>query len=261
MTVSVLVADDHAPIRREIIQTLEESGRFTVSAEARDSPTAVQAALTTQPQLCLLDIRMPGNGLAAAWEITARLPQTKVVMLTVSRNDNDLFAALRAGASGYLLKDVDINHLLDALDEVMADEPAISHELISRLVAEFRDRSARRRSVLRPPPARRPTHQPRMGSPRPAPKRPNHRRHRAHPHPLTSHRPQPHRRHPPQTSSTRQSRRHPATRVTARHPDIAAALTSSISPTARCRLLRSGWTSSMFEMIRPAPALELTRFR
>ena len=151
MTVSVLVADDHT---QSAARSSKPSKRAddSLSPPKPGTPTAVQAALTTQPQLCLLDIRMPGNGLAAAWEITARLPQTKVVMLTVSRNDNDLFAALRAGASGYLLKDVDINHLLDALDEVMADEPAISHELIPRLVAEFRDRSARRRSVLRPPP-------------------------------------------------------------------------------------------------------------
>jgi DNA-binding NarL/FixJ family response regulator len=153
MTFSVLVADDHAPMRREISETLEESGRYTVAAAAGDSPAAVQAAVETQPDLCLLDIRMPGNGLAAAWEITARLPNTKVVMLTVSRNDDDLFAALRAGASGYLLKDVDIDQLLDALDGVMADEPAISRELVARLVTEFRDRSARRRAVLQPGPA------------------------------------------------------------------------------------------------------------
>ena len=152
MSVRVLVADDHAPMRREIAETLEESGRFSLVAEAADSPSAVQAAVTAKPDLCLLDIRMPGNGLAAAWEITARLPQTRVVMLTVSRNDNDLFAALRAGASGYLLKDVDIDRLLEALDGVMVDEPAISPELVARLVAEFRDRGARRRSVLVSPP-------------------------------------------------------------------------------------------------------------
>jgi two-component system nitrate/nitrite response regulator NarL len=135
VSVRVLVADDHAPMRREIAETLEESGRFSLVAEAADSASAVQAAVTAKPDLCLLDIRMPGNGLAAAWEITARLPQTRVVMLTVSRNDNDLFAALRAGASGYLLKDVDIDRLLEALDGVMVDEPAISRELVARLVA------------------------------------------------------------------------------------------------------------------------------
>jgi DNA-binding NarL/FixJ family response regulator len=152
VTARVLLADDHAPIRADIRETLEQSGRFTVCAEAGDGAAAVREAVATQPDLCLLDIRMPGNGLAAAWEITARLPSTRVVMLTVSRNDNDLFAALRAGASGYLLKDVDVDRLLDALDDVMQEEPAISKELVSRLVSEFRDRGARRRSVVAPAP-------------------------------------------------------------------------------------------------------------
>jgi DNA-binding NarL/FixJ family response regulator len=152
MAVRVLLADDHAPMRSEIRETLEESGRFVVCAEVGDGVSAVRAAVEHAPDLCLLDIRMPGNGLAAAWEITARLPATRVVMLTVSRNDNDLFAALRAGASGYLLKDVDVDRLLEALDDVMQDEPAISKELVSRLVAEFRDRGARRRAVVAPAP-------------------------------------------------------------------------------------------------------------
>jgi DNA-binding NarL/FixJ family response regulator len=148
VTARVLLADDHAPIRADIRETLEQSGRFEVCAEAGDGAAAVREAVAKKPDLCLLDIRMPGNGLAAAWEITARLPSTRVVMLTVSRNDNDLFAALRAGASGYLLKDVDVDRLLDALDDVMQEEPAISKELVARLVSEFRDRGARRRSVV-----------------------------------------------------------------------------------------------------------------
>jgi DNA-binding NarL/FixJ family response regulator len=152
MNVRVLLADDHPPIRAEIRETLEQAGGFEICAEAGDSPAAVKAAVETRPDMCLLDIRMPGNGLAAAWEITSRLPTTKVVMLTVSRNDNDLFAALRSGATGYLLKDVDIDRLLEALGDVLSDEPSISKELVGRLVSEFRDRGARRRSVLAPPP-------------------------------------------------------------------------------------------------------------
>ncbi|HVG87582.1 MAG: response regulator [Gaiellales bacterium] len=152
MSARVLLADDHLPIRVDIRETLELSGRFEVCAEAGDGAAAVREAVATRPDLCLLDIRMPGNGLAAAWEITSRLPSARVVMLTVSRNDNDLFAALRAGASGYLLKDVDIDRLLEALDGVLLGEPAISKELVARLVSEFRDRSARRRSVLAPAP-------------------------------------------------------------------------------------------------------------
>ena len=101
-----------------------------------------------RPGLCLLDIRMPGGGIAAAWEITARLPETKVVMLTVSRDDDDLFAALRAGASGYLLKDLEPDRLADALEEVLTGDAAIPGALVARLVSEFRERGPRRRAVL-----------------------------------------------------------------------------------------------------------------
>ncbi|HSL63620.1 MAG TPA: response regulator transcription factor, partial [Gaiellaceae bacterium] len=104
MTPRVLLADDHPPTREDIRRTLESDGRFEVCAVAADAAGAVDAATRERPDLCVLDIRMPGNGIAAAWEITARLPETKVVMLTVSRDDDDLLAALRAGASGYLLK-------------------------------------------------------------------------------------------------------------------------------------------------------------
>ena len=74
-------------------------------------PGAVDAALREQPDLALLDVNMPGSGLAAAWEITARLPSTRVVMLTISRDDSHVFAALRAGAAGYLLKDTETERL------------------------------------------------------------------------------------------------------------------------------------------------------
>ena len=148
MSLRVLLADDHAPMRAEIRDSLEATGRFEVCAEAGDSPGAVDAAVRTSPDLCLLDIRMPGSGLAAAWEITARLPETRVVMLTVSQNDNDLFGALRAGAAGYLLKDSDTDLLAETLDRVVAGEPAISSRLLGRLVSEFRDRAPKRRAIV-----------------------------------------------------------------------------------------------------------------
>jgi DNA-binding NarL/FixJ family response regulator len=148
VTPRVLLADDHAPTREDIRQTLESEGRFEVCAVASDAAEAVDAAAKQRPDLCLLDIHMPGGGIAAAWEITARLPETKVVMLTVSRDDDDLFAALRAGASGYLLKDTDPKRLAPALADVLAGEAAIPRALVARLVGEFRDRGPRRRAVL-----------------------------------------------------------------------------------------------------------------
>ncbi|MDX6551008.1 MAG: two-component system, NarL family, nitrate/nitrite response regulator NarL, partial [Gaiellales bacterium] len=126
---------------------------FAVCAEASDAPGAVVAAVREVPDLCLLDIRMPGSGIAAAWEITSRLPHTRVVMLTVSRDDGDLFAALRAGASGYLLKDVDPGRLAEELRAVLAGDAAIPRGLVTRLVSEFRDRSPRRRRIIAGPDA------------------------------------------------------------------------------------------------------------
>ena len=95
----VLIADDHAPSRDDIQRALERDERFSVCASVADAAEAIQAAVRERPDVCLLDIRMPGSGLAAAWEIAARLPQAKIVMLTVSDDDADLFAALRAGAA------------------------------------------------------------------------------------------------------------------------------------------------------------------
>jgi DNA-binding NarL/FixJ family response regulator len=88
---------------------------------------------------------MPGSGLAAAWEIAARLPRTKIVMLTVSDGENDLFAALRAGAAGYLLKTMNLERLPAALDGVCSGEAAMPRPLVARVLEQFRGREPRRR--------------------------------------------------------------------------------------------------------------------
>jgi signal transduction histidine kinase len=90
----LVIADDHEPMRAEVRGAVERDGRFVVVAEAADAAAAVAAALREQPDLCLLDVHMPGNGVSAAWEISSRLPAAKVVMLTVSDDDEDLMLAL-----------------------------------------------------------------------------------------------------------------------------------------------------------------------
>ncbi|MFL5960254.1 MAG: response regulator [Gaiellaceae bacterium] len=144
--VRVLIADDHAPTRDDVRRALTGGG-LTVCAEAADAAHAVQLALETRPDICLLDIRMPGGGLAAAWEIAARLPTTKIVMLTVSDEDADLFAALRAGAVGYLLKDVDLRILPGALRDVADGDAAISRGLVARMVRQFHSNEPRFRTT------------------------------------------------------------------------------------------------------------------
>jgi DNA-binding NarL/FixJ family response regulator len=143
--IRVMVADDHAQTREHIRVSLEQDERFRVCAECADAAEAIHAAIREQPDVCLLEVRLPGSGVAAAWEIRARLPRTRIVMLTVSREDGDLFAALHAGASGYLLKDMDPRRLPQTLDAVLCGEVAIPRELVGHLVDEFRDPAARRR--------------------------------------------------------------------------------------------------------------------
>lgn len=132
----VLIADDHAPTRDDVRQALTREG-IKVCAEAADAARAVQKALDTKPDICLLDVRMPGGGVAAAWEISARLPTTKVVMLTVSDDDTSLFSALRAGAVGYLVKDLDFRLLPRALEDVANGNAAIPRALVARMVKHF----------------------------------------------------------------------------------------------------------------------------
>jgi DNA-binding NarL/FixJ family response regulator len=142
-----LLADDHAPTLDELRDTLDADPRFTVVAAVRHAPAAVNGAVRTRPDLCLLDIGMPGNGIAACWEISARLPQAVVVMFTVSAAENDLFAALRAGASGYLLKDTDPRQIPDLLVGATTGQAPIPPNLVARMVRHFRHRDPRRRHL------------------------------------------------------------------------------------------------------------------
>ncbi len=149
--IRVLVADDHVPTRAGVRAVLEQDG-FEICAEAGGGDEAVEAAVRERPDVCLLDIRMPGSGIEAAARISAACPGTAIVMLTVSRDDADLFDALRAGASGYLLKDIERARLPGALRGVLAGEAPLPATLVARLVEEFRHRGRRRRllSARRP---------------------------------------------------------------------------------------------------------------
>lgn len=142
MVKRVVIADDHPPTRAGVRLSLEEAG-FDVCGEAANAAAAVEACTTERPDVALLDIHMPGGGIAAATRITATLPETAVVMLTVSRDDSDLFEALRAGARGYLLKDIDPARLGPALLGVLEGEAALPRNLVSRLMDEFRTRDER----------------------------------------------------------------------------------------------------------------------
>jgi DNA-binding NarL/FixJ family response regulator len=145
--IRVLIADDHPAARAGVREALEADGGFEVCGEAADARGAVELAASERPDVCLLDVHMPGSGIRAAHEVTSSLQETAVVMLTVSRNDSDLFDSLKAGAAGYLLKDTDPERLPHALRGVLAGEAALPRELVSRVIDEFRGRGRRRTRV------------------------------------------------------------------------------------------------------------------
>jgi DNA-binding NarL/FixJ family response regulator len=145
--IRVLIADDHAPTRAGVRASLDADG-FEIVAETSNARSAVELAVSLQPDVCLLDIHMPGSGIAAAEEISRSLPDCAVVMLTYSRDDDDLFDSLRAGARGYLLKDMDPDRLGWALHGVLAGEAALPRSLVSRVLEEFQGRSRRKLFVV-----------------------------------------------------------------------------------------------------------------
>jgi two-component system, NarL family, nitrate/nitrite response regulator NarL len=138
----VVIADHHVPTRMGVRLALEQDG-FVVCGEEGTASGAVAAALRDLPDLCLLDMDMPGGGIEAAATIRARLPETRVVMLADLENDEDLFAALEAGASGCLLKGMDPSRLGPSLRDVLEGAAALPRALTARLIEEFRARATR----------------------------------------------------------------------------------------------------------------------
>jgi DNA-binding NarL/FixJ family response regulator len=143
----IVLADDHPAVRAGVRAALERDG-FIVCAEVGDGHAAIEAAERDRPDIVLMDVNMPGNGIEATREIARRLPETAIVMLTVSTADEDIFDALCAGASGYLLKDIDPARLPDALRGVLSGEAALPRRLVALVLEEFRQRRRRRRVHL-----------------------------------------------------------------------------------------------------------------
>jgi two-component system NarL family response regulator len=120
------------------LSNLLRAGGYQVVGAARDGLEAQQLARALHPDVILMDIRMPGcDGLCATRLIKAELPEIKIVMLTTSAEDSDLFEALKSGASGYLLKNLEANQLFDYLAGLGRGEAPLSRELSARLLAEF----------------------------------------------------------------------------------------------------------------------------
>jgi DNA-binding NarL/FixJ family response regulator len=133
-----LIADDHALVRRGLRNLLEARG-IAVVGEAQDGQEAVELARIHQPDIVLMDLIMPRlNGLAATQLISAELPAVTVIVLTMSEDDDDLFAAVRSGAQGYLLKDLEPDQFFSLLERVAQGEPAfmprLAHKILNAVV-------------------------------------------------------------------------------------------------------------------------------
>jgi DNA-binding NarL/FixJ family response regulator len=138
VTVRVLLADDQALVRTGFRVLLDAEPGIEVVAEAEDGLQAVDLARRTRPDVAVLDVRMPGlDGIGAAERITALDPAPRVLMLTTFDVDEHVFAALRAGASGFALKDAPTQQLVDAVRTVASGEGLLAPTVTRRLIARF----------------------------------------------------------------------------------------------------------------------------
>jgi len=151
----VLVADDHPVVRAGLADIFRGMSDIYIVGEARDGDEAVSKAMEMKPDVILMDIFLPRcSGLQAMATIKDKLPQVRVLILTISEREEDLFQALSLGAQGYLLKSASISEVVHAVRSAAAGEVMMSPKMAARLVAEFRQKangprlSAREREVL-----------------------------------------------------------------------------------------------------------------
>jgi two-component system nitrate/nitrite response regulator NarL len=141
-SIELLVVDDHTLFRRGLVALLSQDGRFDVAGEAGDIGEALRCVARSKPDLILLDNHLPGVlGVDGIVALKDAAPGTRILMLTVSENEGDLATALQAGADGYLLKTVELDHLSESIIKVLDGESVVSPEMMTKLVAVFRSKS------------------------------------------------------------------------------------------------------------------------
>jgi DNA-binding NarL/FixJ family response regulator len=136
--IRVLIVDDHALFRKGLELVLAAEPDLEIVGEASEGLEAIERAADLQPDVVLMDVRMPGvGGIEATRRIRNAQPATRVVMLTVSEDEEDLFAAVRAGATGYLLKEVSIDEVANAVRAVARGQALVTPSMASKLLGEF----------------------------------------------------------------------------------------------------------------------------
>ncbi|HEX5017106.1 MAG TPA: response regulator transcription factor [Actinomycetes bacterium] len=136
--IRVLVVDDHALFRRGLEMVLAQEDDIEVVGEAGDAVAAVDRAAELLPDVVLLDVRMPkGSGIEACVQIKEVAPSARIIMLTISDEEADLYEAIKAGATGYLLKEISIDEVASAVRAVYDGQSLISPAMASKLLTEF----------------------------------------------------------------------------------------------------------------------------
>lgn len=139
MPIALLVVDDHTLFRRGLVALLSQDRRFHVAGEAGDIGEALRCVECCKPDLILLDNHLPGVlGVDGITSLKEAAPGTRILMLTVSENEDDLATALQAGADGYLLKTVELDSLSESIIKVLDGESVVSPEMTTKLVTAFR---------------------------------------------------------------------------------------------------------------------------
>jgi DNA-binding NarL/FixJ family response regulator len=145
-TLRILIADDHTLVRKGLRALLESQDDFEVVSEATNATEAISLTTELLPDVVLMDLHMPGGGIEATKQIMQRSPSVRVLVVTMFKDDDSVFTALRAGARGYILKDADENEMLRAVRAVGEGEAIFSPEVATRVLNYF----AKPRPVLAP---------------------------------------------------------------------------------------------------------------
>ena len=149
--IRTMIVDDHALFRRGLEMVLAAEPDIELVSEASDGAEAVEKAGETLPDIVLMDIRMPrSSGIEACRALKDVVPSAKIVMLTISDEEEDLFEAIRAGASGYLLKDIPLDEVADTVRAVDGGQSLINPSMAGKLLTEFAT-LARREAASEPP--------------------------------------------------------------------------------------------------------------
>ncbi len=152
--IRILVVDDHTLFRRGLTALLARDASLSVTGDAADAGQALRKAQELQPDVILLDNHLPGvNGVDALPALKEAAPKARILMLTVSEDENDLAAALRNGADGYLLKTIEGDDLTVAIHRAMQGDSVIAPDMMSKLVAAYRGAASKAPSVGTPEPA------------------------------------------------------------------------------------------------------------